>query len=746
MKPTIKGIFIFVLLCFGFLFFKTLLYSQTDIPGIPLDSQPVDIAINPITDTAVAVNRGSDSISIVDLNTGTVISTIPVGRSPRGVAIDNELNLALISNNNDDTLSVIDLNSLEVIVTIPVGRHPQGVAVNQNTHTALAANHLDDTVSVIDLMTYSVTETIPVGKEPIDIAIDPEFNLALVVNDRRDRGEEDYTVSVIDLNTYEITGEVPVGKKPRAIDINPKTHIAIVANENDNTITVINLQNWDSYSISVGRHPVDVAINSLDNRALVICEEPVKGACCGDITLLLIDLNTDTIVNEYLINHMSKAVAINPYTNMAGIVDSKTNSLTLIQLPNPIPEINSINPTAVSTGGPDFTLTLTGDNFIETSIVSFNNQQFPTTFISETQIESIIPSEAIEIAGNYPVTVINPAPGGGESKAVMLTVTTGIRAIPGAFPTSGTAPLTVYFTTDGEDPSGTIEIFRWDFNGDGTWDTYDTVAKDYAHTYTNSGTYNATLFVQSSTGETATASITITVENSPPVAIANMIPSNGEVPLAVQLQGSGNDPDGSIVKYEWDAEGDGTFEYQSTTRGNTTHTYQNEGTYQAVFRVTDNNGATATASATATAISVGPPGSPTAAGTANPSSGTAPLSVNFSGTGTDPDGTIVKYEWDFNNDGIYEYSSTDSASTSYTYDEPGDYVAAFRVTDNDGLTGVDLIEITTTIQVSLSIADSDKTVNPTNSEEIGIDVSINATVPAAILIKTKPVKPCEPYQ
>ena len=78
-----------------------------------------------------------------------------------------------------------------------------------------------------------------------------------------------------------------------------------------------------------------------------------------------------------------------------------------------------------------------------------------------------------------------------------------LRAIPGASPTSGPSPLTVRFTTDGEDPAGTIQIFRWDFDGNGSWDRYDTVARDYNHTYNNSGVYNATLYVQSSTGKTA---------------------------------------------------------------------------------------------------------------------------------------------------------------------------------------------------------------------------------------------------
>ena len=218
-------------------------------------------------------------------------------------------------------------------------------------------------------------------------------------------------------------------------------------------------------------------------------------------------------------------------------------------------------------------------------------------------------------------------------------------------------------------------------------------------------------------------------------AIPGADPTSGNAPLTVYFTTNGEDPKGTIEVYRWDFDGDGTFDYSSATTANTPHTYQNPGTYAAVFRVTDNEGATATASATATAIRVGPPGSPTATGTATPSIGPAPLNVNFNGTGTDPDGTIVLYEWDYTNDGTYDYSSAASAVTSHTYNEPGKYVAAFRVTDNDGKTGIDLLDITVELAVGLSIADPDKTVNPTDGEEIGIDVTVNASVPASIQIR-----------
>ena len=83
---------------------------------------------------------------------------------------------------------------------------------------------------------------------------------------------------------------------------------------------------------------------------------------------------------------------------------------------------------------------------------------------------------------------------------------------------------------------------------------------------------------------------------------------------------------------------------------------------------------------------------PTAVISANPTSGTAALTVAFSGIGsTDPDGTITSYAWNF---GDGQTSSTESPSHSYAV--VGPYTVKLTVTDNSGRQG----STTTAITVS----------------------------------------------
>lgn len=95
-------------------------------------------------------------------------------------------------------------------------------------------------------------------------------------------------------------------------------------------------------------------------------------------------------------------------------------------------------------------------------------------------------------------------------------------------------------------------------------------------------------------------------------------------------------------------------------------------------------------------LTLAPNASPTVAISASTSSGTVPFAVNFSVTASDSDGTIASYDWDFNGDGVFEYSTTYSGSISYTYTSPGMFTAMVRVTDNKGASTI----ATTTITVA----------------------------------------------
>ncbi|HKX69431.1 MAG TPA: ricin-type beta-trefoil lectin domain protein [Intrasporangium sp.] len=85
---------------------------------------------------------------------------------------------------------------------------------------------------------------------------------------------------------------------------------------------------------------------------------------------------------------------------------------------------------------------------------------------------------------------------------------------------------------------------------------------------------------------------------------------------------------------------------------------------------------------------------PVAVATATPTSGTAPLTVQFSGAGSsDPDGTLLTYAWDLDGDAAFDDST--SVSPSFTYLTAGTVTAALRVSDGQ-LTALDSVTVTVT--------------------------------------------------
>src|SRR5436190_682642 len=99
----------------------------------------------------------------------------------------------------------------------------------------------------------------------------------------------------------------------------------------------------------------------------------------------------------------------------------RSNSVNL-NIVNPMPSLAAISPASVNAGSAGFTLNLTGSNFVPGSSVQVNGTSRSTTFISATQLGAAIPASDLTVGTYFSVTVFNPAPGGGTSAALTLTV------------------------------------------------------------------------------------------------------------------------------------------------------------------------------------------------------------------------------------------------------------------------------------------------------------------------------------
>jgi len=96
---------------------------------------------------------------------------------------------------------------------------------------------------------------------------------------------------------------------------------------------------------------------------------------------------------------------------------------------------------------------------------------------------------------------------------------------------------------------------------------------------------------------------------------------------------------------------------------------------------------------------------PTAVASATPTSGIAPLAVNFSGANSsDSDGTIASYSWAFGDGG-----TGSGVASAHTYQNVGNYTAVLTVTDNQGATATASVGISVTTNPNVINAPSNLT-------------------------------------
>ena len=166
----------------------------------------------------------------------------------------------------------------------------------------------------------------------------------------------------------------------------------------------------------------------------------------------------------------------------------------------------------------------------------------------------------------------------------------------------------------------------------------------------------------------------IPVVYEPPVAIFTESAETVDTGVVITFDASGSyDPDGGdIVSYDWDF-GDVT----SATGVIVEHAYADDGVYTVTLTVTDDEGATNSTTSTKTVLNR----PPVASFTWIPETPVVGETVYFTSTSTDPDGTIVSWDWAFG-DGTFGAGET----TTHVYAMEGTYTVTLTVTDDDDAT------------------------------------------------------------
>lgn len=205
---------------------RLLLLSLATLAAAPLadrDRSPHDVALSPDGRWALAANADSGTVSLVDLEAGTVVAEVPAGRRPFCVAWSGAT--AAVTNLLSDDLTILDVAppKLAVRATVPVGDEPRGVALGDGR--AIVALSGEDAVVAVDLGTGRIAARAPAGNEPWHVAFAPDRKrLAVSCALSQD-------VRVLDAGSLEERARVPMrGHNLRRLATSPDGAWAYVCN------------------------------------------------------------------------------------------------------------------------------------------------------------------------------------------------------------------------------------------------------------------------------------------------------------------------------------------------------------------------------------------------------------------------------------------------------------------------------------------------------------------------------------
>jgi len=150
------------------------------------------------------------------------------------------------------------------------------------------------------------------------------------------------------------------------------------------------------------------------------------------------------------------------------------------------------------------------------------------------------------------------------------------------------------------------------------------------------------------------------VRNYSPSVGAISGPSSGTVGSTLTFSTSGSDSEGDSLTYQWWISG----VYVTTSGPTLTRTFTTAGTYSIYVRSRDALGAYSSWSGPKTVVISVVNHPPTVGSISGPSSGTAPVTLTFTTSGSDPDGDTLTYQWWIS--GVYVTTSGPTLTRTFT--------------------------------------------------------------------------------
>ncbi len=224
------------------------------------------IAVDPANHHIFVTNADDNSVSILDGQTNLTLATTPVDRSPEGIAADSSLGLVYVAASN---VTLLDASSGAMLSSIPVGGNALAVSLDPSTHRAyVLVNSVPQSIAVIDgtkLSLISQTPLPPLIYTYSSIAVDPGARAYVT----------DYNSGII--TALDITGATPsvlsnfpaTAPSAMALAVDPSTHFLYAVSASGAAVNVFDQSGAQQAAIRVRHAPAAIALDGAGHHAYV---------------------------------------------------------------------------------------------------------------------------------------------------------------------------------------------------------------------------------------------------------------------------------------------------------------------------------------------------------------------------------------------------------------------------------------------------------------------------------------------
>jgi YVTN family beta-propeller protein len=298
--------------------------SGTVLATITVAPHPSALAVATTAGRVFAVSDhgtpdATGRVSVLDANSGRLLRTVAVGEGEHALAVHEGTGRVFVTNGADASVSLLDARSGRVLRTVAVGQGPQALAVHKRAGRVFVTNAGDGSVSVLDARSGRVLRTTSVGQNPLDVAVVASLKHVFVANGGLWHSGLQVTpgsVSVLDERSGAVvhTVHVPVGGSPGPLAVDERTGYVFVANRVNNSVSLVDAASGRVVrTVALGLPPRAIAVDPRRGRVVVLTsEEFVPSAPAGQVQVL--EGRTGRLLHTVAVGADASALALDERT------------------------------------------------------------------------------------------------------------------------------------------------------------------------------------------------------------------------------------------------------------------------------------------------------------------------------------------------------------------------------------------------------------------------------------------------